>query len=590
MLNYVRSFYRVHGRGLLCIAFCAFVVPLSKADVVIQNNIVYWAINYDGCSPVTVTMEYTVVWADTVNPYWNEDVGGHYVNGPFTATLKPGENILNAIGSASDLSLQWVGQNTIISGPSGAPTGSLPAESGSIVFGSSPCSESYSAVMPNPCANANNGCNTVDQFAGGLPQTSNHGSPYGQTPSSGYGITNNSAEPEVLPNGDVLQPGQGTNYSFNYSEDSSNAFSTSSLNNQGDLETNANWLLIASNDTGQITLQNPNVGANASDLLSSNGPVIWQSGMSQTQVDEAGFSALANGQNQQMNELQNEFSNLINNLNHDLPNTASNSAGGSSSNVWVENWPSNFNNGSSSNGTGVSSNVWVQNWPLTNEGIGQISNMLVSQTAAGTNAGYSMVSPFSGASGPVESGISSSIQDENGGDNLGDITVGDPSQGTITFALVSLPPDMTAYYSSLRGLIAWAIIVGSLLWNCKFAFNCLSECLRTSGSRGVSTGPLTDQLGGMGVMAILASSLVLSLVVTLPVLAVGLMSGELSFLPATTSASTFMGGAGASLQWIDQIFPVWVLVSTCGLEIAYFFAVRSFCLVLMMAIKFIPGA
>ena len=635
MLNYVKSFCGFHGRGLLCLALCALVVPVGRAAI-------YQAGNSPGDSIIWIPLDDCCANNKPITLQYNLQVYRAAGPGAFGAQIYSSGNQQVVTGSAGCCSCNGSYQLLDVGAvPPGLCAYSLsvsigPAEGDNAVY--QQFTETWYGAGAGNAGYYGNGVHSYGSIPGASAGC-NSGNGYGpstETSNTSQGFTNGTAGPELITTTDgqqfILQPGQGTNVTVSWADGGSGGINAQNLNaNSGSFDLNDGTTYISNNpgwngsqwtndlvQSGGFT--NPiNYGASSSFLSGSNGgPIIWSgTNLTAAQVDEAGFNDLGNIIGLNNAQINSNLLALYNLMHGGIPvniASASNlivsnavtvyggtnySSGGtnifiSSSNVWVENWPTNFgSSGTSTNVSSVSSlasNVWVQNWPFTNMGIGLFSNLLNSQVAAGTNAGVGMVAPFSSASGPIQSGIPSVIEDQGGGDGLGNIMVGDSAKGTVTFALVTLPPGMMTFYSSLRGLVAWAIIAGSLLWNCRFAFNCLSECLRTSGSRGVSTGPITDQFGGMGAVAIIASSLVLSLVVTLPVLAVGLMSGELGFLSGTTSPSSFMSGAGVSLQWVDQVFPVWVLVSSCGFEILYFFVIRSACLVLMTAIKFIPGA
>jgi hypothetical protein len=164
---YVSSSWRVVRGILLGGLYCALAVSL-KADVVDVNGTMYWAFNYDGCSPANVTIQYSVLWADDANPYDNEYVGGHVWN-TYTGGVEPGENLLAAVGAADDPGLAIYGQNEVTSSSSGL-NGYLPAQSWSQLQGPScPSVVTWANSLANPCAGQSGPCESIDNFALGGP-------------------------------------------------------------------------------------------------------------------------------------------------------------------------------------------------------------------------------------------------------------------------------------------------------------------------------------------------------------------------------------------------------------------------------------
>lgn len=601
---YVHSHRRLVRGFLLFILHCALVAPVARGDIyIVQGPIgTNWQISAYFYTPVEACPATNIV--ATVE--WSLDNVAGTAAGPFTTVS--GSFTVNANTSANaayqgpqipsdPYAIVWTDQGMWEAGPNAA-VGHL-------------------TVTINPAGG--DGAvsqHTVQYFAQGILYPTNfvYGQPHtpcfgtsGKGLDASYvtgGITNTTGSPIEI-NGNILQPGQVLDVSGYTGLGSSNGtvlFPTEQLDPNNGIWVDGPSFTI-SNVFGagggsnyantQVGLSGPvnNSGAFSDSLYTnSGGPIIWQASTlsnGPAAVDAAGFSDVANNQLLQDQLLSNLLSRPL------TVQMGSNGFGGSASNVWVQNWPSNFN--AASGGSNVfngGSNVWVENWPWSN-GIGGISNLLQGAFVTATNGGYSIMNPLTGAGGPagsIEGGIPTTIADQPGEDDLGDVTVGNGASDSLTFALISFPTQMTQYYNELRGLISWCIIVGSLLWNCRFAFDCISEVLRTKGVQGMSTGPLTDQFGGWAIAGIMISAFLLALIVTIPVSIAGLLSGELSFLPSTTTATNFLSGANTSLLWVENFFPVWIFVSSCGFEIVFFFAVRGYCLLIQSAIRLIPGA
>jgi hypothetical protein len=593
MFMYVHPYRRLVRGFLLFILYCALAAPVARADVALVGGSFYIFVATAGnccCSNIICT------WKAVTGPFYGVDgnTDNYYTNGGTFSTT---------FCAATPLAYSSTGYGFLLVSVPDAPYDNVANPNAgtqlqvniadvdsvqmykqvyNIDIGNQPTNFTFYPQAygdPSPCGNF-----------GGAPGN------YMYLP-----LTNYSGSYAQAPDGSILAPGQGENYGSYMPR----GVTTTNLNLMALNPANGIW-----QDGPQFTVTNgiswngsqysnvvtfgagnpPQVGAFSDSLYTNQGgPIIWQaSTLSNTaSVDAAGFSDVANNQLLQDQLLSNLLSRPL------TVQMGSNGFGGSASNVWVENWPSNFNAGSGgSNVFNGGSNVWVENWPWSN-GIGGISNLLQGTFVSATNGGYSIMNPLTGAGGPggsIEGGIPTTIADQPGQDELGEITVGNGTSDSLTFSLISFPTQMNQFYSELRGLISWCIIVGSLLWNCRFAFDCISEVLRTKGVQGMSTGPLTDQFGGWAIAGIVISAFLLALIVTIPVSIAGLLSGELSFLPSTTTATNFLSGTNTSLLWVENFFPVWVFVSSCGFEIVFFFAVRGYCLVIQSAIRLIPGA
>ena len=202
-----------------------------------------------------------------------------------------------------------------------------------------------------------------------------------ETSNTGVNYTNNTASPQKDSNGNTLQPGQGETVPVTWPNGQSGNFSVTNANpNDGAYNNDgANFSITNNSGTLLVTTNNlfpQNLGANSDYLTSSNaGPIIWQSDtLSNTALTvAAGDSAIVNADN----GIQNSLNGLSNLLSRPLNVTVSNSSGGLGSNVWVENFPTNYGqfnagtNGITISGSNInlggSSNVWVQNFPTNND-------------------------------------------------------------------------------------------------------------------------------------------------------------------------------------------------------------------------------
>lgn len=596
---YVSSHWRVACRVLLVCLYCALAVSV-RADYGGNSGAGPWLqFNYDGCSPAYVTLTYSFYaryYSREDETYYNEWASSH-VQSTATFYCVPGENDIAPFpaGSNGDPVQSYSSSIYVdsVTGNSNAPTGWMPAQSVNVAAGgvtSGPCTETYSPTVPNPCAGSSgvSDCGTVDQFQAGTEQTDPNGLPY-----AGFSITNNSGAPMSLGNGQYLQPGQSYPVSGPYVPEGTNygIYSAALVGSGGDVTTGFTFSYNGTNGS-YYTYPASTSGATVAALTSTNdGPILWTSSTSTNAAlaTEAGMSAIVNGQNMSDFIINNDNSNLISALNAGISNLLHNTNSstvvqfptnfsGGQSNVWVEN---------------PQSNVWVQNFPLTNDneaGLFGMSNLLAGNSALLTNQANGMLSPMNGAASAIAGGLPDGVVDHDGADDLPDITVGDPAKGTVTFSLIAFPSGMSSYYTAMRSVIAWALVVGSILWNTKFAYQKWSDIIRTSGVKGLSTGPISDQLGGQAVVALIIAALILAMITAFPVVVVGLLAGELSFMSGLTSAATFLGGAGAPLDWLDQVFPIWVLVSTSAVEVVFFYAVVFVGSVIQTAIRLTPGA
>lgn len=582
--------------------------------------------NYDGCSNANVTLTVSgygnYVGGPNPGPLFS---GGHVVNS-VTLTCSPGENYtgFSILTAANGSTLANYNAEVAVTGVSGtgvpitAPLGQMPSQGGNLNNGTTtgPCSSSYSpwAFGGNPCAQSKNGCNTVDQMQGGYPATNSYGQP-----TRAITFNNNTGTSYRTSDGQTIPPGGSlfdTSQYVNEGGGTTNTFLIFPVNNYGNTDGGNAYNINGYTNIPGVTLGNgPQNGDVAADLLGTNGgPILWNNSTATNPAlaTEAGMSALANGQNQQIlsgndnflnlsNQLNGDqtaenmnFSNLLNSL-HNSNNpvyvqmTDSNQSSGGSSNVWVQNWPTNFPNGDT-NSSGTSSNIDVGNWPidrLTNSGAtNQIANAF-NQVYGSTGMVYGIAAPMAGVASSIQSQLPSTLSDDNGSAQEQDITIGDPSKGTITIRAGTVPSSMTAWYSHLRALIAWLIVVVLLMLNAKQVFEALRDIFLVEPVERVGLLEAVASLGaGVAVVLALAVGLVL-LIGILPTVAVGFLSGELTFLGGggTESPSTFFGNMGWSYQWASQFFPIWVMVTAMGSRIVFFFAIEILKAILEAIVK-----
>ncbi|HEX3627186.1 MAG TPA: hypothetical protein VH280_17400 [Verrucomicrobiae bacterium] len=402
------------------------------------------------------------------------------------------------------------------------------------------------------------------------------------------------------PDGTILQPGQTeSNLLITIPENGSGGYTNRALDPNSGMWQDGVYIPITNNFswspangwTNYSSYGTPSINNNGaySDNLYSNagGPIIWQPDtLSNTAATvAAGDSAIANNQLLQMQQLSNLLSKPLN-----VNIMSSNSFGGSASNVWVQNWPSNFNAGGtfSTNGGGNASNVWVQNWPITN---GTSASNAIAQMLAGTNAAYQVLNPLGSVENTFTSQLPASLSDDPGSAQEQDITVGNPNTGQIKFQVGSIPSNMMTFYTSLRSLVAW-VIVFILCWaNFDDTFKCVHGVLEIQGAQGPDTGTIAAALGGNVVSALTVAAIIISLLSLIPTLAVGFLTGEMSFWLSFTSPTTFFHSSGNSwaYSWASQIIPIGVLISAIGTRIVFWIAIRALDAVLSAIVKTLIG-
>jgi len=431
--------------------------------------------------------------------------------------------------------------------------------------------------------------------AGGLVNTY---SPYPQgcrNPNSYTGImvnyTNNTAAPVVDPSGQVLLPGQGETFMGQYPQGQSNNFTFSTFNPEtgGYTGQTGGWSI---NGNGTYAT-NPFVylpGENADDLASSNGgSIMWtpDMGTNLNLLNEAGFQAVAENQmNQQQQENQN-FSNMIAALqNLHLP-APTNTSGGVASNVWVQNWPTNFGNGSpATNIFNGSSNVWVQNWPTNID-----TNTALGLVWGNTNQAANDVQGISQQAGTLEGMVPGSLADNNGSPEEQDIII-TPSgaQQQVTIAMGVLPSTLSTTFSQIRGVIGWFVVVFLAIWNFKSMFDTIKDVSMVPQGQGPDTGAWAA-LGSNIVTALVVASAIVAVISVIPVFAVGLLAGELSFASNYSGSSplNFFNQMGWGFQFLSQYLPIYLMFTAFGVRVLFYFGLEVLAVFACFVIKLLIG-
>ncbi len=441
----------------------------------------------------------------------------------------------------------------------------------------------YTATSPNPC-----------------------GAQSGENNSVTLNVTNIFSSPLQLPNGQELQPGQSTQYQWNFPLGSqSNSITFQTLNDNGQWEDGGGFTLTDGwnsayppsfvTATNSLPIQQQGVDANT--LANGQGGIIWDNtntSPAENSTLQAGFQALNNDELANQAALNGDFSNLVASLHNPgnpvvtsggSTNFGGTNASGVASNVWVMNWPSNLFNGSNVAGTNaVSTNVWVQNWPTNPFS----TNAILSATFANTNAAGHVLDGVASAISSYTAVMPSALGDQGGGAQEQDIQIG-PS-GAVTIAMGVLPASVSGSFSQVRGLIAWFVVALLLYWNFRTLFDAIVRMFSVPQGEGPDTGAWAT-VGGNFTTAVVVSSAIVALVSVLPVVAVGFLAGEISFFSggSTTNPLSFFNAMGWAYQFLSQYIPIYVMFSAFGVRVVFYFAVRSFESFGSAAIKLMVG-
>jgi len=388
-------------------------------------------------------------------------------------------------------------------------------------------------------------------------------------------------------------------YTGQYNNNDTGIFSIS--NNYGYDTTTGSW----TNNQGAIITANDVTNGSWSAAALANGvggpinwgssPVFAPSNAANNATLEAGFNDLGeiagvNGaqENSNLMTLSKQLSNgiPIDSFPTNIPltiNLPTNISAGAS-NVWVMNWPSNFDSGSSTNGGGLASNVWVQNWPLTN---GESASNALSEMDGQTNLAYAVVSPLAGPIATVQGGVPSTLADNTGGADEQDVTLGAGSMQITLAFLTGLPSQVASSFTSLRSFVAWVTILLLVLWNFKTLFDAIQNVLHTQGAQGPDTGTVASAIGGNVATALAVATAIIALVSVLPVAAVAIIGPELSAWSDYTGPGSFFTGPGYT--WLSTYVPIWVLVTAVGSRIAFYFALRVLEMIFAGVVKMLIG-
>lgn len=303
-----------------------------------------------------------------------------------------------------------------------------------------------------------------------------------------------------------------------------------------------------------------------------NAPIVWDNaadGPAQDSTLRAGFSAIANDLNEIMGK-----SNSV----------AAASGGGGSSNVWVQNWPSNF--GTASFPTNISiTGTNIVNFPtntVDGSGSNYVSNTggLItnydSAMAKGTVAAQPLVNSLQGLSGMTPPDVTDS------GDYSGQsIDVVTPN-GTFSFAFDFVND---VHWSPVFALVKqlWVFILsGIFLW--RMGVEIWSGMKEILGVQGVRINPLDVEAAGFGgnilgvtvstvmVVVVLAAiaAFITAIVGGISILVAG--GGGLSGIVMTMSSNPFSGASGGVSKGLAIVF----LCFPVQLAVTYFVSLISF--------------
>ena len=420
-----------------------------------------------------------------------------------------------------------------------------------------------------------------------------------ETSSIVVNYTNNTASPQVLPNGQVLQPGQGTAYPLTWPNGSTGSFSVTNQNpDSGQYnDDTGQWSFGPTNLGNYITTTNYNpqsLGANSDYLAYSNaGPIIWQPDAltNPALATAAGDSAIVNGENNLQNALNNDLAGLSNLLSRPLTVNVSNNSAGNASNVWVMNWPTNFGSGggsnliSISNNVGSVSNVWVQNWPTNID-----TNSALGMTFANTNQAGNVVAPASQQITTLSGMVPNSLADNSGAAEEQDITITPPGVQPIIIAMGVLPSTLSTTFSQIRGVIAWFIIVMLAIWNFVSLFRTIKTVSLVPQGQGPDTGAWAA-LGSNVMTALVVASAIVAVISTIPVFAVGLLAGEMSFASDYSNSAplNFFNQMGWGFQFLSQYLPIYLMFTAFGVRVVYYFGLEVLAFFACIVIKLLIG-
>ena len=545
--------------------------------------------------PITVAYTYTIY----VYGFNNDQA---YVSGPFSGTV-------NTTSAGTVLGFPASGRGVDISGCTFGPGGGPPN-------GVSYCQYVYNiAIYPQAgttstaiSAGFQESCDTRFGYNhGGSPYSysaytvspcQQNGSP-NETSNNTFNYTNNTATPQVDSNGNVLQPGQGETVTNTWANGTTgtwgvtnqNPFTGAFNNDTGTYDfSDTNGSLLTSGGITNVQ----NLGSEADYLAYSNGgPIIWSPDMltNPAAATAAGDSAIVNGENNLQNALNNDLAGLSNLLSRPLTVNVSNNPTGSGSNVWVMNWPTNFGTGggtnliSDTNNVGSVSNVWVQNWPTNID-----TNTALGMTFANTNQAGNIVMPASQQVTTLSGMVPNSLADNSGTPEEQDITITPPNVQPVVIAMGVLPSTLSTTYSQIRGVIAWFIIVTLAIWNFISLFQTIKTVSLVPQGQGPDTGAWAA-LGSNVLTALVVASAIVAVISIIPVFAVGVLAGEMSFASSysTSAPLNFFNQMGWGFQFLSQYLPIYLMFTAFGVRVVYYFGLEVLAFFACIVIKLLIG-
>jgi hypothetical protein len=433
-----------------------------------------------------------------------------------------------------------------------------------------------------------------------------------------FSYTNDTATPEQITwngNSAVLQPGQSTNIqltfptgttgTFNAANQDPNdgSFDNPQLQNSGYL-TNAlayngsQWTNLATGGFTNFSLED---GADGGLLANGMGGVIWSNSVNAVPANngtlQAGFQLLNNDMLANQAAANGDWSNFLSQL-HNTNNPiavtggGNNSSGsnnptsGTASNVWVMNWPSNLLNGSITGNFQQATQVWVQNWPTNIN-----TNTALAMVWANTNQAGAIVSGASAQVGNLSGMVPNTLADNSGAAVEQDITITPPlAQQQVIIAMGVLPPSISTTFSQIRGVIAWFVCILLAIWNFVSLFRTIKDVSQVPQAQGPDTGAWAA-VGANVLTAIVVASAIVAVISVLPVFAVGVLAGELTFANAYSSSSplNFFNSMGWGFQFLSQYLPIYLMFTAFGVRVVYYFGLEVLAFFACIVIKLLIG-
>jgi hypothetical protein len=423
------------------------------------------------------------------------------------------------------------------------------------------------------------------------------------------GYKNNTSNYQtVTENGQTWQlaPGQTIPPQYTDAQQGNQSLTINSTPQNGYLPDSGTMYISLSNDVpmeyGETNINNPGQFANGQDadqlsqLGVTNSPIIWDNtntgggtgGLALDSTLRAGFSAVANLLNQANDYLSRGYGVISNSAgitivsnfyNPFFTNTVNLSLtnGGGGSNVWVQNWPTNWPFGQTNAITSNDFAAYQQNQAA--QAGGNWTNVVLPAISAATNAASALdASAVGQASG---FGASVASPSYSGGAQDSSIVIQSPA-GTLTYNLgtASLP---TAYFTG-GSILVWALYALTFLI-CWVTFRkavmsvLLTPQATTAGSEIAGTNPIkwTTALTMAGVIVALAA-----------VVTAWAMPHLLSYITVITG-NPFAGISGFGWDFCNSFVPMSTLVSCVTVTFFFRMTVDSMAMVFQGVVKFLVG-